>query len=84
MKTIWKFPVNGRPFSAPVTKFLDVRVQDENVFVWVEVDTNMDESKYMVFPICTGDIVEDKMCYISTILFGEDGSYVLHYYWARV
>lgn len=84
MKEIWKFTLDGpdKLIKAPVEKWLDVKVQDDNICVWAVIDHDFQEKDYYLYTLGTGwpvnKIIGD---YLGTVL---DGAYVWHLFAAQV
>lgn len=91
MKSIYKYiiDINGHRFgvNGPITKLLSVQVQRSQVYVWAEVDTDMPNRYFGIFPIGTGWDLDkithfDEMTYLGTVqLYGD---LVWHMYYAEL
>ena len=92
MKSIFKYKIdiNSEKFgvSGPITKFLSVQVQRSQVCIWAEIDTDIPDRHFAVFPIGTGwDTglipIFQKATFLDTVqLYG--GDLVWHIYYVEL
>jgi hypothetical protein len=91
MKSIYKYTVepfrNKLEFSGKITKILTAQIQRGKICVWAEVNSEVEEQHYFLYPIGTGwsldEIPEfDKFTYLSTVQ-EFDGDLVWHLYYRK-
>ena len=95
MRSIYKYDIVSAKNSiieGPITKLLTAQVQHGTIVIWAEVDTNVPNRKFEVFPIGTGwpldlplgrECVLDTHTYLSTVQFAS-GNLVFHIYYKDV
>lgn len=88
MKTIYKYTLTGnkprRKIYAPITKILCVQVQNEEVCLWAEVDTEQEDRVIDVLLVGTGwnlDEVKDIFKYYTYIGTVQQHMLVWHCYY---
>lgn len=95
MRSIYKFDLlkaNNSIIEGPIVKLLSAQVQHGSIMIWAEVDTDLPNSKWSIFPIGTGwplDPPAGKQCVLDTHKFLDtiqlaDGSLVCHIYYAKI
>ena len=95
MRSIFKYDIvntsNGI-IEGPITKLLTAQVQHGTIVIWAEVDTEVPNRKFEVFPLGTGwpldpptgkECILDTHTYLSTVQLAG-GSLIFHVYYAEI
>lgn len=81
MKTIYKYKLNVIDKQIIKTPqygiILSVQEQDDQLCLWVQVDTEAPEVERIIRVIGTGNHLPDNLCYIGTV---QQKPYVWHIY----
>lgn len=94
MKSIFKYNIVSMgslaTIKGPIIKLLSAQVQHGNIVVWAEVDTDMPDRVFNIFPIGTGWDVSafkedffDTYAFLDTVQLGG-GSLVFHIYYKEI
>ena len=88
MKSIYKYPLTGnsarRRIQAPITKILCVQVQNNEICLWAEVDTETEDRMIDILLLGTGwDLSElqGELKFASYIGTVQQGMLVWHCYY---
>lgn len=90
MRSIYKYEITEQvmPLDAPITKFLSVQVQHDKIYIWAEVDTEMEDRHFLFTIIGTGWELDkitnfDKTTYLGTVQH-LGGDYIWHIYYLEL
>lgn len=81
MKTVYKYMVNQTMWiEVPKdAKILTAQVQQGNICLWVEVETENEMVLQMIYVVATGGSIPPAKTYVGTVQLAE-GMYVVHIY----